>query len=405
MVNWTGSFRYVPCRRSTVPPPYRANAVKRSHIETPDNPILPRRPIAMTTNPIDLRSDTVTTPTEAMRHAIADAAVGDCVIDVDPTVETLERETAALLGKPAAAFMPSGSMTNQIAIRVHCDRGTEFLCEADAHIYHYEQAAFAQLSGLVAHTVAGDGGVLSVDHVEGQIRPRNDHMVNTTLLCLENTHNRWGGRITPLENIDSLTRWAHEHGLKTHLDGARLWNAAAATGVNMARWCRDFDSISVCFSKGLGAPVGSVLAGEADFIQECIRTRKLFGGGMRQAGIIAAGALHALRHHRDRLQEDHEHATQLADAIRECPAFSLRGGRVDTNIVIFEVDPQWSDAESVRAALERNGVRCFAIGPQAIRLVTHLDVDAQQIQVACDVLRHLGQASGREQLEQRVLAV
>lgn len=379
----------------------RAATVEVGPLET--SPIPCQVMFPMTQNPIDLRSDTVTTPTEAMRHAIADAAVGDCVIDVDPTVETLERETAELLGKPAAAFMPSGSMTNQVAIRVHCDRGTEFLCEADAHVYHYEQAAFAQLSGLVAHTVAGEGGVLSVEHVEGQIRPRNDHMVNTALLCLENTHNRWGGRITPLENVDALTAWAHDHGLKTHLDGARLWNAAVATGTDVARWCRGFDSISVCFSKGLGAPVGSVLAGEPDFIQECIRARKLFGGGMRQAGIIAAGALHALHHHRDRLQEDHDHAQQLADAIVECPPFSLRGDRVDTNIVIFEIEPQWSDAESVHAALERNGVRCFAIGPQAIRLVTHLDVSAKQIQVACDVLKHLGQSAGKEDFEQWVV--
>ena len=211
---------------------------------------------------IDLRSDTVTKPTPQMRRAMADAEVGDAVIDVDPTVERLEALTAEILGKETAVFMPSGSMTNQIALRVHCGRSSEFLCEADCHIYHYEQGAFAQLSGLVAQTVAGDGGVLQVDQLKNLIRPENEHMVRTQLVCLENTHNRWGGRILPQKTVEEICDWARQNGLKRHLDGARLWNASVATGISPQKLVEPFDSVSVCFSKGLGAPVGSALAGD-----------------------------------------------------------------------------------------------------------------------------------------------
>ncbi len=339
---------------------------------------------------IDLRSDTVTRPTDSMRRAMADAPVGDCVIDTDPTVERLERFTAELLDKEAAIFMPSGTMTNQIGIRIHCDRGTEFLCEADAHIYHYEQGAFAQLSGLVAHTVAGDGGVITVDQLRPCLRPDNDHMVRTRLVCLENTHNRWGGRVIPQDEVVRIGDWAKSSGLKMHLDGARIWNAVAATGCDIAELAAPFDSVSVCFSKGLGAPVGSALVGEADFIREAQRTRKLFGGGMRQAGIIAAGALHALEHHRDRLTEDHLHARRLAEAACQSDAITLRGNRVDTNIVILEIADDWGPAEQFREALKQHDVDCFAIGPQAIRLVTHLDITGEQVDEACRVLEQVG---------------
>ncbi len=345
------------------------------------------------TDPIDLRSDTVTQPTAAMREAIASAVVGDAVIDVDPTVERLENITAELLGKEAAVFMPSGSMTNQIAVRVHCDRSSEFLCEADCHIYHYEQGAFAQLSGLVAHTVAGDDGVLTVDHLRGMIRPENEHMVRTQLVCLENTHNRWGGRIQPQDEVEHICQWAKENGLACHLDGARLWNASIATGISERELAEPFDSVSVCFSKGLGAPVGSILAGTAKFITEARRARKLFGGGMRQAGVLAAGAVHALDHHRERLADDHAHAQRLGDACSACSSLEIRGGRIDTNIVICEVDPDWGDGESLASQLESQGVRCFAIGKQAIRLVTHLDVDSAQIDRACEIIKSVASKS------------
>ena len=240
---------------------------------------------------IDLRSDTVTKPCQAMRAAIAGADVGDDVIGSDPTVEALQDFVADLLGKEASLFMPSGSMTNQIAIRLHCQPGDEFLCEADCHVYNYEQAAFAQLSGIVARTIQGVNGVLEPEQFLGKIRPGGDHMVQTKLVCLENTHNRGGGTIQPLESVDAICDWAHENDLATHLDGARLFNAVAATGIDAKRWSQGFDSVSVCFSKGLGAPVGSALAGTREFIQKSRRARKLYGGGMRQVGILAAGAL------------------------------------------------------------------------------------------------------------------
>ncbi len=341
---------------------------------------------------IDLRSDTVTRPNLPMRAAMANAVVGDAVIDVDPTTQELEQMTAELLGKEAAVFMPSGSMTNQIAIRVHCDRGSEFICEADAHIYHYEQAAFAQLSGLVAHTVAGDGGVLRVEQLVGLVRPENDHMVRTRLVCLENTHNRWGGRIAPQDEVVRICDWARSVGLKSHLDGARLWNAAVATGLSERELADPFDSVSVCFSKGLGAPVGSILAGSADFIREARRARKLFGGAMRQVGIIAAGALYALRNHRQRMSEDHAAAQRLADAISDCKPLHIRGSRVDTNIVIVEVDPQFGTASALVEKLGEHAIACLAIGPQAVRFVTHMDVNEEQITTACKVLQRLTQA-------------
>jgi threonine aldolase len=345
------------------------------------------------TDVIDLRSDTVTQPTPEMRRAMAEAEVGDAVIDVDPTIQRLEELTAELLGMPAAVYMPSGSMTNQIAIRVHCDRGCEFLCEANAHIYHYEQGAFAQLSGLVAHTIATHDGVMRREHLEGNIRPENEHMVRTRLLCVENTHNRWGGRIQPQEVVEEICQWAAENGLKRHLDGARLWNAAAATGISERELVAPFDSVSVCFSKGLGAPVGSALAGPEDFIREARRARKLFGGAVRQGGIIAAGALYALQHHRERLTEDHQNAQLLADACASCPSLSIRGGRVDTNIVICEVDPNWGTAFEMVSLLDEQGVKCLPIGPQAVRFVTHLDVDRKKIEQACDIVRSLTETS------------
>ncbi len=338
---------------------------------------------------IDLRSDTVTKPTREMRQAMAEAEVGDAVIDIDPTVDRLEKMTAELLGKESAVFMPSGSMTNQIAIRVHCDRGSEFLCEADCHIYHYEQGAFAQLSGLVARTVAGQGGVLRVEQLSDLIRPENEHMVRTRLVCLENTHNRWGGRIQPQDDVESICRWADQNGLRKHLDGARLWNAAAATGITLAELAGPFDSVSVCFSKGLGAPVGSALAGPAEFINEARRARKLFGGAMRQTGIVAAGAIHAIENHRTRLADDHSHARRLGDACESCSPLSIRGGRIDTNIVVCELDPAWGSAEALVETLAREGIRCFAISTTAIRFVTHLDVSSEQIERACNTIRSL----------------
>jgi threonine aldolase len=336
---------------------------------------------------IDLRSDTVTRPSAAMRQAMASADVGDDVIDHDPTIEKLQDLTAELLGKEAAIYMPSGTMTNQVAVRIHCKPGDEFLCEAGCHIYNYEQGAFAQLSGLVARTVEGDFGVLHVDQVRGLIRPVNDHLLRTRLICLENTHNRGSGRIHPYENVVGICDWAHENGLRTHLDGARLFNAVAATGITARDWSQHFDTVSVCFSKGLGAPVGSALAGPKEAIKEARRHRKLFGGGMRQAGIIAAGALYALENNRERLVDDHAHAQVVAAAIRATAGLTLTPEVVDTNIVIFRVDAKLGTAAQFVAALADHGVQMLAIGTQQVRAVTHLDVSAEQCRQAGDAIQ------------------
>jgi threonine aldolase len=338
---------------------------------------------------IDLRSDTVTKPSPAMRAAIAAADVGDDVIDIDPTVERLQDLTAELLGKEAAIFMPSGSMTNQIAVRIHCKPGDEFLCESGCHIYNYEQAAFAQLSGVVARTIDGEGGVLQPGQFVGLIRPVNDHLVRTRLVCLENTHNRGAGRIQPYEYVAEICNWAHENGLRTHLDGARLFNAVVATRIEADRWARHFDTVSVCFSKGLGAPVGSALAGPKELIQEARRHRKLFGGGMRQAGIIAAGALYALENNIPRLAEDHANAQLLADAIREVEGLMLMPDVVDTNIVIFRVDPTLGTAHEFIERLKQAGVLMLAVSQTQIRAVTHLDVSERQVRAAGEIVRQV----------------
>jgi threonine aldolase len=322
-----------------------------------------------------------------MRAAIAAADVGDDVIDIDPTVERLQAMTAEILGKEAAIFMPSGSMTNQIAVRIHCKPGDEFICEAGCHIYNYEQAAYAQLSGVATRTVEGEFGVLKPGQLVGLIRPENDHLVKTRMVALENTHNRGAGKVQPYEYVAEICNWAHEHGLRTHLDGARLFNAVAATKIPADRWARHFDTVSVCFSKGLGAPVGSALAGPKDLIKEARRHRKLFGGGMRQAGIIAAGAVYALENNLQRLVEDHANAQLLAEAIRGIDGLTLQPDEVDTNIVIFRVDPALGTAQEFLNKLKDQGVLMLAISPTQIRAVTHLDVSEKQVRQACEVLK------------------
>lgn len=335
---------------------------------------------------VDLRSDTVTKPTPAMRTFIANAEVGDDVIDKDPTIERLQSLTAELLGKEAAIFMPSGSMTNQVAVRVHCKPGDEFICEGGCHIYNYEQGAYAQLSGVASRTVDGTFGVMRPEQLVGLIRPDNEHLVRTRLVCLENTHNRGAGRVQPYETVTEICEWAHERGLATHLDGARLFNAVAATGIAADHWSKHFDTVSVCFSKGLGAPVGSALAGPRELIKEARRHRKLFGGGMRQAGIIAAGALFGLMHHRERLKDDHVNAQILADAVRGTDGLTLTPETVDTNIVIFKVDPILGTAQQFVSALADSGVLMLAIGPNLVRAVTHLDVNEEQCRSAGEII-------------------
>jgi threonine aldolase len=336
---------------------------------------------------IDLRSDTVTRPTPAMRAAMQAAEVGDDVFHEDPSVNRLEERLAALLGKEAALFVPSGTMSNQTCIRTHTQPGDELLCDVNCHIYNFEAGGPAVLSGVTCRTLEGEEGILDVSHLEGKVRPNNEHLVRTRMVCLENTHNLGGGRVYPIDKIRAIRAWTQRHGLILHLDGARLWNAVVATGTPAREWAALFDSVSVCFSKGLGAPVGSALAGSADFVARARRVRKLFGGGMRQAGVLAAAALYALDNHVERLAEDHRHAQVLAQAVADTPGLRLTPPVVETNIVRFAVDPELGSAKVVAAVLKEKGVLVQAAAPQAMRACTHLDVSAAQVERAAETIR------------------
>jgi len=336
---------------------------------------------------IDLRSDTVTRPTPGMRDAMFAAPVGDDVYGEDPTVNLLQERLANLLGKEAALFVPSGTMSNQICIRGHTLPGDELLCETSCHIYVYEAGGPAVLSGVMCRTIDGDHGIIDLSQLKDKIRPLDDHQVRTRVVALENTHNRGGGRVYPIEKIRAISKWAHEHNLIMHLDGARLWNAAVATGISLKEWASHFDSVSVCFSKGLGAPVGSALAGKRDFVIQAKRIRKLLGGGMRQAGVIAAAALYALDHHIDRLAEDHRNARTIAEAVRDTPGLRLDPPEVETNIVWFEVDPKLATGQEVSHALRERGILVNGTGTHMIRACTHLDISAGQAERAADTIR------------------
>jgi threonine aldolase len=337
--------------------------------------------------PIDLRSDTATRPTAAMRRVMAEAEVGDDVFGEDPTVKVLERRTAELLGKEAALFVPSGTMANQIAVGVHTAPGDELLCDPTAHIYVWEAGGIARLWGATTRTVEGDRGLLSRATLEGKIRPDDAHYPHTRVVCLENTHNRGGGRVYSIAAVAGIAAWAREHALAMHLDGARLMNAVVASGIPAREWARHFDTVSICFSKGLGAPVGSAIAGTAEAMRKAHRLRKVLGGGMRQAGIIAAGALHALEHHIDRLADDHANAQILARAVEETEGLSLESGPVETNLVWIAVDPALGPAPALAARLRAAGVLISALGPSVLRACTHLDVSRADVELAAEQIR------------------
>jgi threonine aldolase len=329
---------------------------------------------------VDLRSDTVTRPTPAMRRAMADAEVGDDVYGEDPAVQALEERVADLLGHEAALFVPSGTMGNQIGMRLVCEPGQEVLCDADAHVVTYEMGAAAAVFGISTRTVVSDGGRLDAGALIGQVRPRGDwHLTATAAVAVENTHNRGGGRVQPLAELQRLWDWSREAGVAVHLDGARVWNAAAASGVDLAVYGRLADTASVCFSKGLGTPVGSVLVASAERIAAARLWRKRLGGGMRQVGVLAAACTHALDHHLGRLAEDHEHARLLAKRLGVDPA------TVETNMVVVDD----VDAPAVARAAQAQGVLVMPMGPRRIRLVTHLDVDRAAVERAGDVLAPL----------------
>lgn len=330
--------------------------------------------------PIDLRSDTVTRPTPAMREAMARAEVGDDVYGEDPTVRRLEEQIAALLGKERGLFVPSGSMANQLAIMGHTRPGDEVVVGEGSHSVWYEVGAGAVLAG-VQFAIAGKGGLFDVAALEEAIKPPAFYYPRTSLLAVEDTHNRAGGRVWPIGQLRAVAEKARARGLASHLDGARLWNACVASGTTPAERAAGFDSATVCLSKGLGAPVGSVLTGSAEFITRAHRHRKMLGGGMRQVGILAAAGLHALEHHRERLADDHRHARIFAEELTATrnPRLSVNASAIDTNIVNVDLDV---DAEPVVLRARELGLLVGASAPKRIRAVTHLDVDEPAVREA-----------------------
>ncbi len=324
---------------------------------------------------IDLRSDTVTRPTPGMLAAMMAAPVGDDVYSEDPTINALENKVAEYLGKEAALFVPSGTMANQIAVRLHCRPGDELLCEATSHVVLWEGGGPAALSGVSVNPVYGHAGLLELGLVQRGMRPNDIHSPHTRLVWLENTHNRGGGTVQSLESIREISYWARQQKLALHLDGARLWNAVVASGIPAKSWASHFDTVSVCFSKGLGTPVGSALAGTAEQIQLSRRYRKLFGGAMRQAGFLAAACIYAMDHHIARLNDDHSNAQILADAIRAVPGLKLVPEVVETNLVWFEVDgDRFQTPQTVTSKLREQGILMSALGETTVRACTHLDV-------------------------------
>ena len=335
---------------------------------------------------IDLRSDTVTKPTEAMREAMARAEVGDDVYGEDPTVNRLQELVAGLLGKKAALFVPSGTMANQLAIRIQTQPGQEVIAESKAHIVRYEQGAAGALAGVQLHWVVGERGIMGPEQVETAIRPKDPYSIQTALICLENTHNAGGGTIYPLSTIERIRAIASAHSIPMHLDGARLFNAVAATTLPPAAYAQHFETVSVCLSKGLGAPAGSLLTtNDPALIDKARRFRRMYGGAMRQAGILAAAGIYALEHHVARLKDDHDNAKRLARKLQQIPAITINPQHVDSNIVIFDVIGHRLPPPAIVSALKQEGVLINAIGGTSFRAVTHLDVSTKHIDVAADV--------------------
>jgi threonine aldolase len=338
----------------------------------------------MSARAIDLRSDTVTQPTPAMRTAMAEAEVGDDVYGEDPTVQELEHRIAVLLHKEAALFVPSGTMGNQISIRAQTTPGNEVIIERSGHSFQYESGALAGVAQVQAQPVDGDRGILSPEVVRRAVRPAPDHYPRTRLIVIENTTNGGGGTIYSAEQIEALSTLAKEMALGLHLDGARLFNAHVATGIPLHRFSKPCDSASVCLSKGLGAPVGSVIAGTRGFIADAHRLRKMLGGGMRQAGILAAAGLYALDHHVERLVEDHRNLRRLAEGIARIPGLSVDPDAHPTNIAYVKITRADRTAMDLLGALKKDGVLANATGPSEIRLVTHLDVERSDIDAAIE---------------------
>lgn len=336
---------------------------------------------------IDFRSDTVTRPTRDMLEAMMNAKVGDDVFGEDPSINELEKQAAGMFEMEAALFCPSGTMTNQIAIKVHTQPGDEVICDTTAHIYQYEGGGIAFNSGASVRLLQGDHGRITAQQVKDAINPDDVHKAHTSLVSLENTSNRGGGSCYDLEEIKKIRRVCDEHQLKLHLDGARLFNALVAKNQSAIDYGHTFHTISICLSKSLGAPVGSVLLGPADLIKKARRIRKVFGGGMRQAGFMAAAGTYALKHHIDRLKEDHEHARQIASALHE-KDFVSEVLPVETNIIIFHLVPGHSSYDLV-AKLKEHDILGYAIAPASVRLVIHLDITPEMVERTIKVIKQL----------------
>jgi threonine aldolase len=335
---------------------------------------------------VDLRSDTVTKPGAEMRRAMAEAEVGDDVYGEDPTVRRLEETAAALVGHEDAVFVPTGTMGNQVAINLHSPAGTEVIVESGSHVYNYELAAMTAWSGVLPRVLSGRNGMLDADQVRQAISPPVYYMAPTSALLLENTHNHAGGTVLPMDRKNALLGVAREGGLKVHLDGARIFNAASALGLPAARLAEGVDSVMFCLSKGLGAPVGSVLCGKKDWLEEARVVRKRMGGGMRQVGVLAAAGLVGLERNVDRLVEDHARARRLAEALADLSAFQLDPDAVETNIVIAEVRPP-HEVGHILEELRRKGLLAGPMGPGRVRFVTHLDVDDAELDRAIETIR------------------
>jgi len=340
----------------------------------------------MTTDTIDLRSDTVTRPTPSMRRAMAEAAVGDDVYGEDPTLNRLQEEAAALLGKEAALFCPSGTMANLIAVLVHTRPGDEVVCESDCHVYNYEAGAMAAVAGVLPRPVKGRLGVMDPGDVVAAIRAKIYYLAQTSLLCVENTHNLAGGTVVDVIRCRELAGAARDHGLASHLDGARIFNAAAALGVEAAEIAAPFDSLMFCISKGLSAPAGSLLLGTGAFIEEARRIRKRIGGGMRQAGILAAAGLVALREIVPLLGEDHRRAKALAEVLADHPVFECRVDDVHTNIIVVTVRGGYEPGETIER-LAGKGLLCGPAGGRLLRFVTHREITDGDLERAVEILR------------------
>ena len=338
---------------------------------------------------IDLRSDTVTKPSSEMRRAMAEAEVGDDVFIEDPTINRLQERAAAVFGREAGLFVPSGSMGNLTCILAQTRPGQELICEESGHVYNYEMASMSAIAGVLPRVVSGEDGILSWDTVSKAIRPKIYYRPQTALLALENTHNMAGGTVYPTKLAEEICDKAHDNGVRVHLDGARIFNAATYLGEDVADMTKKFDSVQFCLSKGLGAPVGSMIVGTREFVERCRSIRKMLGGGMRQAGVLAAAALIALEKGPKRLQIDHDNAKVLATALAAMPGITLDPQKVHTNIVIFDLKKSgWSSANFLQALAKRN-VLAVPVDSERVRMVTHLDVDRSGIEKAAVAVREV----------------